>query len=223
MKLASIVTARAVALIDIDEFNIKGAIRLSDIVPVIARQFDFLIFPTKVEDFDLEKGVAFGSGKVGEKVVDVLRIFNNSITIECLSSTDDAKAALEEILSWGREELGLTYRDGMISRWGYISQITFYSDFPLLNAISAPLLNLARKTGKAVDSFFGEGLEYEVAKVSTGHDPLMRKNGIAGLTIEHRVNVKFGDNKFFSEAPLPTNLHIKFLEEFEADVLKTSK
>jgi hypothetical protein len=223
MKLASIVTARAVALIDIDEFNLKGAIRLSDVVPILARQFDFLTFPSKVEDFNLEKGIAFGSGKVGDKVVDVLKIFPNSITIECLSSTDDAKAALEEILSWGREELGLTYRDGMISRWGYISQITFRSDFPLLNLISEPLLNLARKTGKAVDSFFGEGLEYEVARVNVGHDPLMRLNGIAGITIEHRANVKFADNKFFSEAPLPTNLHVKFLEEFEAEVLKANK
>lgn len=223
MKLASIVTARAVALIDLDEFNTKGTFRLSDVVPIIARQFDFLIFPSKVEDFDLEKGVTFGSGKVGDKVVDVLRIFNNSITIECLSSTDDAKASLEEILSWGREELGLTYSDGMIKRWGYVSQITFFCDFPLLNAISSPLWNLAKKTEKAVDSFFGEGLEYEVAKVSVGHDPLMRKNGIAGITIEHRVNTKFGDNKFFSEAPLTTDLHIKFLEEFEAEVLNASK
>lgn len=220
MKLASIVTARAVALIDVDEFNTKGAIRLSDVVPIIARQFDFLIFPSKVEDFDLEKGLAFGSGKVGDKVVDVLKIFNTSITIECLSSTDDAKAALEEILSWCREELGLTYSDGMIKRWGYVSMITFFSDFPLLNAISSPLLNLAKKTEKAVDQFFGEGLKYEVAKVYVGHDPLMRKNGIAGITIEHRVNVQFGDNKFFSEAPVPTALHIRFLEEFEAEVLK---
>ncbi|MBB5340585.1 hypothetical protein [Tunturiibacter gelidoferens] len=223
MKLASILTARAVALIDIDEFNIKGAIRFADLVPVIARQFNFLIVPSKVEDFDLEKGVFFGSGKVGEKVIDVLKIFPHSITIECLSSTDDSKAALEEILSWGREELGLSYTDGMIQRWGYISQITFYCDFPLLNAISAPLLNLARKTGKAVDSIFEEGIEYEVAKVNVGHDPLMRKNGIAGITIEHRANVQFGDNKFFSEAPLPTSLHIKFLEEFEAEVMRANK
>jgi hypothetical protein len=223
MKLASIVTARAVARIDIDEFNLKGTIRLSDIVPILVRQFDFLVFPSKPEDFDANKGIAFGSGKVGNKVVDVLKIFAHSITIECLSSTDDAKAALEEILSWCREELGLTYKDGMISRWGYISQITFYSDFPLLNAISAPLLNLARKTGKAVDDIFGEGLEYEVTKVNVGHDPLMRQNGIAGITIEHRANVKFGDNKFFSEAPLPTKLHIKFLEEFEVEILKASK
>jgi hypothetical protein len=30
-------------------------------------------------------------------------------------------------------------------------------------------------------------------------------------------------NKFYSEAPLPTDMHIKFLEEFEADALAASK
>jgi hypothetical protein len=52
---------------------------------------------------------------------------------------------------------------------------------------------------------------------------MARKNGIASLIIEHRVNTPFEENKYFSEAPLPTKLHIKFLEEFEADVLAANK
>jgi hypothetical protein len=117
----------------------------------------------------------------------------------------------------------LTYKEGTIRHWGYISQISFDSDIPLLNAINNPLTNLAKKTGQYVDSLFGEGLDYEVAKVIIGHDPLRRKNGIAGVSIEHKVNVKFDENRFFSEAPLPTNVHIKYLEEFEAEIKKGMK
>ena len=58
--------------------------------------------------------------------------------------------------------------------------------------------------------------------MNIGHDPLTRKNSIAGISIEHRANVKFSDNKFFSEAPLPTDLHIKFLQELEKDVMEQS-
>jgi hypothetical protein len=111
----------------------------------------------------------------------------------------------------------------MIRHWGYISQISFNSDFPLLSSLSKPLQNLARKAGEAVSGFFGEALPYEASKVIVGHDPTARKNAIAGITIEHRIDVPFGENRFFSEAPLPTDLHIRFLEELEADALESLK
>ena len=52
---------------------------------------------------------------------------------------------------------------------------------------------------------------------------MIRKNGIASFFIQHRVNTRFEQNRFFSEAPLPTHLHIQYLEEFEADVLESMK
>jgi len=63
----------------------------------------------------------------------------------------------------------------------------------------------------------------EPAYFRISHDPTARKYGIASLSIEHRVNSLFAENKYFSEAPLPTDLHIKFLEEFEVDVLESMK
>ena len=223
MKVTSISKARAVAIIDIDELNLNGRVRMVDVAPALVKRYEFATYPSKAEDFDYEKGAKFGSGRIGDTVIDLFAIYQGLITMETLSSTDDSKAALEEILAWGASEFGLTYKEGMIRHWGYISHISFDSDFPLLNAVSNPLTNLAMKTGNFVDSLFGESLDYEVTKVVVGHDPLRRKNGIAGITIEHKINVKFDENRFFSEAPLPTNIHIKYLEEFEAEVLKGVK
>jgi len=218
MQVTAILKARAVALIYVDELNLSGRVRLVDIVSPLVKKYGFLTYPKNPEDFDTEKGIKFASGKIGDTVIDLLSIFTGLITLETLSSTNDSQSALEEILTWAANSLGLTYRDGMIRHWGYISQISFKSDIPLLSCLSTPLQNLARKTGEAVSGFFGEDLSYEVAKVNVGHDPTKRKNAIAGVTIEHRANVPFGENMFFSEAPLPTDLHVKFLKELEAEV-----
>jgi len=84
------------------------------------------------------------------------------------------------------------------------------------------LQKLAQKTSNETEKFFS-GLKYEPMSIAIGHDPNVRKHGIAGLTIQHRVNTLFSENKYFSEAPLPTDLHIKFLQEFETDVLESLK
>ncbi|MHB8348378.1 MAG: hypothetical protein ACYDHM_14685, partial [Acidiferrobacterales bacterium] len=101
-----------------------------------------------------------------------------------------------------------------------ISQVVFYTEFPILATFSGHLERLAKKTSSVTEGLFN-GLKYEVAGVTIGHDPMARMNGIAGLTIQHRSNAPFSDNKYFSEAPLPTELHIKFLKEFESDILES--
>lgn len=223
MQVTAILKARAVALIYMDELNLSGKLRFADIVTPLVEEYGFLTYPTKTEDFDSEKGIRFRSGKKADKVIDLLALYTGLITLETLSSTSDSREVLEDILEWGTKKLGLTYKDGMIRHWGYISQISFNTDFPLLSSLSRPLQNLAQKAGAAVSGFFGEGLTYEIAKVNVAHDPLTRMSAIAGITIEHRANAPFGENRFFSEAPLPTELHIQFLNELEAEVLESLK
>ena len=197
MRVTAILKARAVALIHVDELNLLGKVRVADIVAPLVQQYGFLTYPTKAEEFDSDKGIKFGSGKSGDKVIDVLAIYNGLITLETLSSTADSRHALEDMLKWATEKLGLTYKAGMIRHWGYISQISFDSDIPLLSLLSAPLQNLARKTGEAVSGLFDEKLPYDTSKIIVGHDPLIRKNGIAGISIEHRVDRQFSEKQLF--------------------------
>ena len=221
MQVVAVAKARAVALIDIDELNLRGTVRFSDIVAPLVDTFHFEKFPTSKEEFDPDKGVRFESGKFGELTISLLNIFPGLITLESLSNTDDSRNILEHILEWAAKNVGLTYSSGMIKRWGYISQLIFYSDYPLLQMMSPSLNKLAKKTTDVVDGLFGEGLVYEVSKIIVGHDPLKRQGSIAGVSIEHRANTLFSANKFFSEAPLPTDAHISFLQELEQDLVKS--
>ena len=52
-----------------------------------------------------------------------------------------------------------------------------------------------------------------------GHDPLIIKWGRSPFSIQRRLDVPFSENKYFSEAPLPTDVHIELLRNFEADVM----
>ena len=187
--------------------------------PLVDR-YNFLSFPKESKDFDLsDKGVRFEEGKSDGITIESLVIYDGALLVDTLSSTDDSKRILLEMLNWGRDTLGLTYSADMLTKWGYISQILFYSEIPLLRHMSSPIQSLAEKTSAVMESLWS-GLKYEPTNISIGHDPGARKHQIASFFIQHRVNSRFEEDKYFSEAPLPTHLHIQFLEEFEADVMK---
>lgn len=223
MRLGAITKARALTIIELDELNLGGKIRFLDCVTPLVERYNFAVFPQKPEDFDFEnKGVRFESGKAGDLFIDSLTIYSGALYVDTLSSTSDSRNVLLEMLEWARATFGISYSPEMLRKWAYINDLVFYTDFPLLAEFSQPLQNLARKTSAVTEELFN-GLHYESMAIKIGHDPTVRKNSVASLTIEHRVNAAFEENKYFSEAPLPTDIHIKVLEEFEADVMASRK
>jgi hypothetical protein len=224
MQLAAIVKARTLAFIEIDELNRRGNVRLADIVPAIVKRYDFMSYPAKIEDFDMkDKGVTFASGRLADIVIDTVVVYSTVIYVETLSSTEDSRKVLLDILEWGAKELNFTYRHGMISRWAYVSHITFFTDFPLMRTLSSPLNDLAQKTSEQVSEFFGEDIAYQPMTITVGHDPRLRQHAIAPFSIQQRANVRFEANKYFSESPLPTDVHIRFLEDFVADLGRSNQ
>ncbi len=132
MRIAAVTKARALGFIEIDELNRNGRIRLADVVPALVKRYGFLIYPAKIEDFDVnDKGMVFGSGRLNDIVIDELRIYSGAIYAETLSSTDDSRTVLLDILEWGANELELTYVAGMIKRWAYVSDVTFLYRLPI--------------------------------------------------------------------------------------------
>jgi hypothetical protein len=123
------------------------------------------------------------------------------------------------MFAWGKRDLGLTYAPKMIRHWAYVSILTFHCDANIIALANNPAAKLATKVSSTVSEIWGQSTSFEARSLSITHDPLLRKNDIAGLLITPRAEVPYPENKFYSEAPLPTDTHIKFLEEFEADVL----
>jgi hypothetical protein len=217
VKLAAVVLARVLGYIEAIDLNPRGTLFYPELTQELVQRYRFQKFPQKLEDFDESKGVEFHQGKWGDKVIQKLVIWNTIIVLETRSNTTDSKEILEEMLSWATGRFGLNYKPGMIKRFAYVSDLTFHSDAPLFAANSAAK-RLAEEAGKAVSEIWQEPIKYEPLGIAVGHDPLSRKYGIASFTISYRAEAKFSENKYFSEAPLPTDKHIALLEEFEADI-----
>jgi hypothetical protein len=222
VKIGAIIQARALAFIELYDLDPRGKTFFPEIIQKIQQRYGFLQVP-KVGEVEEEKGIELKTGKIGDRVVDVLKIFPNLFVLETHSNTTDSKLILEEMFEWAKSEFGLTYDPSMILHWGYVSILTFYSDVNIIAKANHPADKLAFKMSHAVSEIWGEPIAFESRGLSISHDPLTRKNGIASLLITPRAEVPYEENKFYSEAPLPTDMHIKLLEEFEADVLATAK
>jgi hypothetical protein len=222
LKLSAIIQARALAFVELYDLDPRGRTFFPDTIKQIQQRYGFLQVP-KIGDAEEQKGIELKTGKSGNKVIDVLKIFPNLFVLETHSNTTDSKQILEGMFEWGKQELGLTYEPSMILHWGYVSILSFYSESNIVALANNPAAKLAAKVSKAVTEIWEEPILFESRGLSIGHDPLARKNGIASLLITPRSDIPYEENKFYSEAPLPTDMHIKFLEEFEADVLAAAK
>jgi hypothetical protein len=218
VKLSAIILARVLGFVETYDLAPHGKVFYPEFTRAVVERYKFQKFPKTFEDFDESKGIVFEEGKAGNNVIQKFSIFGTLLAVETRSGTDDSKQILEEMLLWGAAKFDLNYKPGTIKRFGYISDLTFYSDVPLLGAASQPFIDLSVKTTEAVSDIWQESVKYYPANLSVGHDPLSRKNGIAPFSITHRAEAKYSENKYFSEAPLPTDMHIQFLEEFEAGV-----
>jgi hypothetical protein len=221
MNLSAVILARVLAYVESFDLNPRGKAYYPDIVRALVERYNFQKFPQALEEFNESKGVEFHEGRAGNKVIQKFVIWDTLLVLETRSSTDDSKQILEEMLMWGVEKFGLNYKPGMIKHFAYISDLTFYSNAPLLGGSQA-LTNLATKTSEALAEIWREPVHYELVNLQVGHDPTARKYGIAPFSISRRAEAKLSENKYFSEAPLPTDLHIRLLEQYEAEVSKNN-
>lgn len=220
MKLSAIIQARVLAFVELYDLDPRGRTFFLDTVKRIQERYGFLQVP-KIADIEEKKGIELKTGKLGDKVIDVLKVFDTLFVLETHSNTTDSKLILEDMFEWGKRELGLTYDPSMIRHWGYVSIVTFYSD-AMISFASSPVAKLAAKVSRAVSEVWDERITFEPRSLGISHDPLVRKNGLASFLIQPRLETPYSENKWYSEAPLPTDVHIKLLEEFEADVIEAN-
>jgi len=169
------------------------------------------------------EGVEFKLGRNKAVVIERIAIFYGLVLLETKSTTEVSQQTLLEVFRTVFSKMNISFSEELIKRWAFISFLTFYTDFPLLAEYSDPLKLLAEKTTKAVSQIFNEDLKYEPLEIKIGHEPNLRKNDIASFTIQHRLGTRFSEKKYYSEAPLPTDLHLQLLQEFERDVIKNRK
>jgi hypothetical protein len=217
MELTSVVLARASAWVEPVDLNPRGAVFYPDLTKALVTRYNFQKFPQKLEDFDESKGVTFGVGRLGDTVIEQLVIYTYGIVLDTRVSTQESRRLLEEAFEWGRKELGFVYKPEMVRRWQYASQVTFRSTAPMTGASSA-VGKLAAAVAKSVADVTGDNLRYDLAILGVDYDQLTRKHPLGRFSIQRRDNTPFSENKYFSDAPLPTDIHIRLLEQFEKDL-----
>lgn len=217
MKVSAILLSRVLAFIDTADLSPQSAVFAPDFVREIASEFQFQKVPETIEEFDLAKGMSFNGGKFGKRTISKFSIWPNLLSIETRSHTTEAKELLHEMLLWGKEKFNLAYSEDMIRHYGYVSDLSIDSKAPL-TSISPLLERIASRTSKALSEIWQEPIKYEPADLKIIHDPLGRKWSLAPFQIARKAEHTFKENRYFSEAPLPTDLHIELLEEFEAGI-----
>jgi hypothetical protein len=214
MQLSAVLLARAIFFVESVDINPRGEAFYPDVIKALVERYQFQSFPQKIEDFDETKGVTLAAGKIGNRNVDKVVIYNWGLTLDTTSSTEDAENILDEALVWGAQNLHLHYEQDMVKRKAYVSHITFYSNAPLLSL--NPILNsTGDEISKAVSATLKLPYVFQPTGILIGIDPEAQRIPIQRFSIERREGAAFRENKYFSAAPVPTPLHLRLVEEFE--------
>ncbi len=222
MRQSAILLARVLGFIEIADLISGGKISVGELVRKIAEQYGFEKFPRTFEEIDLGKGIEFHEGGSEKGAIRKFIIYDTLLVLETRINTSTSKSILEEMLTWGAKELGLNYKPNSIKRYAYISDVTFYSEVPIIDLPPAAM-KVSARISKELTDIWQQPVKYEPLNFNIGHDSTGRKNPIAPFTIARRSETRFSENKYFSEAPLPTETHLEILEQYEKDILAGQK
>ena len=222
MRQSSVILARVLGFIEIADLLAGSKTSAPEFIKQLVERYGFVKFPKTIEELDSSTGIEFVGGAIGDVPIMKFVIWDTLLILETRLNTDVSKKALEDLLAWGAQDLGLNYKPGAVKRFGYISDVSFFSDAPILD-VNPAVKSLANACSEELSRIWMEPVKYEPFTVRVGHDPASRKYPIAPFMIEHRAESRFSENKYFSEAPLPTDMHLRLLEEFELNMQLTRK
>lgn len=218
MQLSAVLLARVLLFVESFDLNPRGKAYYPDIVQGIVEKCGFQKFPQKLEDFDENKGVEFLGGRWREVTIEKVTIFSNGLLLDTRVSTSESERVLREALSWSVSAFELTFDPNMIKRKAYVSNLTFYTEVPILGRSGSPVSKLAQRANDAIAQIIGDKTPWQPTILTLNSDQFPRKPINAPFTIQRRGETAFSENKYYSEAPFPTDVHIALLERFEEDV-----
>lgn len=220
LEQLTVLLARAAAWVEVLDLNPRGKVFYPALVQAFVERYGFQVFPQKLGDYDENKGITFSEGRYGDTTIEKVVIYTHGVILETRESTEVSRLVLENAFEWAAENLGLAYRGSQTIRyWQYYSQLTFNSKIQL-SLLHPALQHLTDGISNAVERLSGERLIYEPVNLALNHDVMLRKNPYGGFTLQRREHIPFAEGKYFSDAPVPTDIHIQLLEKFEAEITK---
>lgn len=211
MELIAVRGAAVLFYIQLERTNPLRKATKRELTQKLVERYGFLKFPQSYEDFnDGDKGTTFADGSFGGVEVDELKLFSNGILVGTGESTDVAERLFEDMGNAWRE-IGLTLTPEMVTKKVYISQLAVHSDIDIL-ATNPGLSGVIENWFPGHQSGIGTLGIYTLANVE----------GPAAVRIERLVGAPVESLQFFSQAPLPTVLHVSFLTRWETVLKQTT-
>ena len=214
MKSVTVLLARASALLDVATLDPKALTSPLDAIKALIERYSFAKFP-KLEDFDLQKGLQFSYGKLGEINILNFTLFSAGVAVDTGSSTDSAETVLLDFLDSVRKTLGATFQ---LHRHLFVSHLAFHSNMKIA-ALHPVLQQIADRVAASVSRDLDQPFRFEPTAVFLNTDPSQTKLLPASFTIDRRAEMPFSENSYFSAAPLRTAEHIELIQQFEAAML----
>jgi hypothetical protein len=233
MRLLNVKTAKSIWLIDLNDLNPTGRNVADDLILWIKDRYSFdrhsFTDPTDPKggsnapaDFH---GVKFTAGKfdpsnpdglIEARIIVNLEVYNDGLVAETFSSTRNSDRFLQDLLSAASESMRISFDESLIRQKFYVSELHVKSDASL-EMLNPRLKPFADKLSKNVTR---RG-PFQAASIGFWTDP-GRNGGHITFSLERQAGKDFTQNRYFSSAPMPTDLHFEFLEELEDILLKPS-
>jgi len=213
MELISVQRARSIWLFDTYDLNPRGKDIGSDLLDWLKDAYQFSKFPASVNDLDDTKAMYFagGSFQVREEIFIAveLRVYTDGLVADTRSSTQDTDLFLSDVLQSVAKEFSLPYRPEIIRKKLYVSELTVRTDKKLA-ALNAKLATFSEKLSAVT------GAKSPVELSSIGFWPdLLPKPDTAIFRFERKWGAEFSENRYYSHAPLQTDMHLEILAELE--------
>lgn len=215
MELLSVISARAIHLMEVSALDPSGAVTFPEMVHLLQKRFNFSGLPTTASaNKDDEGTTLFQHGRMNDIAIDKLTFFPNGLVVETRSTTRDAEAVIAEVVDMARSQLRSRVH---VVRKQVVSQVTFHSNMDI--AKMNPVLSEIREAIiEATHAGIRQRVAADVNQISIGFDPSQIKNPPSSFSVERRLNAAYFENIFFSTAPLHTELHIELLEKLEGSL-----
>jgi hypothetical protein len=141
-----------------------------------------------------------------------LNIFNNGITAETTSSTDDATEFLQDLTTWMTKEFGFRVPSDLNK--AYFSQLTVQLDASV-SIVNPKLQTISKMLSADAKALDGKPRQFEVGAVNFWSEDVGASLAPSLCRIERKWGVPFSSNQYFSIAPLDTQQHLNLLTELE--------
>jgi len=200
----------------LEEIAPHGHLLGPEITSALTEKYGFIGVP-KGDDYvkATDNGLTYELGAWNGIKILRFGIYPGVIALDTGSSTDDSQRALAEILEWSTTALNTAYQPSMMKSLGYLSQITFRSNVPLIR-INPKLEHIAGRISESVSKRAEFEFHYSFGGLVLDYDTTNIKRSASPFTLERRADTPHSENIYYSQAPLPTDEHLNLLEECEA-------